>query len=483
MNGLNLQGLAPLLAVSGGAVLLMLQISVRRRETWSYAITLGTLLLAAVQVLPAARVAPQAITPLLQLDHYALFFSLVFCLSGAVTAVISREYLINRPGENEEYYLLLLLATLGAITLAYADHMVSLLLGLELMGVSLYVLIAYPDQGSLPLEASIKYLVLSGAASSIMLFGIALVYAATGTMDYAELGARLGSGQASDNPALILAGLAMIISGLGFKLSVVPFHMWTPDVYEGAPAPVSGYLAAVSKGAVFVALMRWYLESGAWQSETLTTTIAVLAAASILVGNWMALLQENVKRTLAYSSIAHVGYLLIVLVAGGVNPQQAMLVEAASFYLVAYIVTTLAAFTLLGLISRDSGELERDQLRDLRGLFWQRPTLAILFTVALLSLAGIPMTAGFIGKFYIVASGVNAQLWVLLGVLVIGSAISVYYYLRIVFTMASRSDEAHDGIAPQLMIGSQVALYLLIFFMLYLGLLPAPLMMYLGTIL
>ena len=475
-------GLAPILVMSIGVVVLMLQISIRRRLGYSYFITLASFVLAAASTQYSLQIAPLQITPLLRADDYALFFSLLFCLGGAVTTVISRDYLNLREGQNEEYFLLLLLSTLGAVTLAYATHLASLLLGLELLGVALYALIAYPDKQTLPLEAAIKYLVLSGAASAIFLFGFGLIYMVSGALAYSDMQAAIARIPESSQ-IILLTGAAMVITGLGFKLSVVPFHMWTPDVYEGAPAPVSGFLAAISKTAVFAAILRWWLEAGLFEYDSLLTAVSVLAIASMLVGNILALMQENVKRILAYSSIAHIGYLLIVLVACGVSPEPALAVEAACYYLVAYAATTLAAFTLLGLLSSGEAEAERDQLSDMIGLFWRQPVLSLLLSVALLSLAGIPLTAGFIGKFYLFTAGVDASLWMLLAALVIGSALSIFYYLRIVYTMTRQADEGTELAGMRVTTSGKLVCYSLIVAMLYLGVVPGALMDYLRTIL
>ena len=478
---LDWQAMSPLLVLAGGAVLLMLVISVKRQLDLVWAVSVATLAAATLSCLYAANAVPQALTPLLLADGYALFFSALFCACGLVTAVVAREYLQSRPNQNEEFFLLLVLSTLGAVTLAYANHFAGLLLGMELLGVSLYALIAYPDRLPLPLEAAIKYLVLSAAASATFLFGFALLYAAIGSLDYAGIGEAVRAGPEGRGLLLLAAG-AMIVTGLGFKISAVPFHMWTPDVYQGAPAPITGFMAAVSKGAVFVALLRWWMASGLYEVPGLVTVVAVIAGASMLVGNLLALLQENVKRILAYSSIAHVGYLLIVLVAVGLAPDPQLAKEAAAYYLVAYTATSLAAFTLLGLLSRSGGERELDNIEDLAGLYWRQPGLSLLFTVALLSLAGIPLTAGFIGKFYLFATGVEGALWGLLALLVIGSGLGIYYYLRLVFQM-TRQPEYVGERTPAVSWPSRLVCYALVLTMLYLGVLPAPLMELLRTIL
>ncbi len=491
----GLQALLPIVVLSIGVVVLMMQIAFKRHAGTSWILACLTLLLAALAVIPAAAIEPQQVTPLLASDQYSLFFSLLFMIAALVTAIISRDYLQYRAGENEEFYLLLLLATLGALVLAFATHLASFLLGLELLGVALYALIAYPERGHLPLEAATKYLVLSGAASAILLFGFALIYAALGTLSFAEMGARLSGDSAEANRLLIMAGTAMAFAGIGFKLSLVPFHMWTPDVYQGAPAPVAGFLATISKGAIFVALMRLFLSAQLYNYDVLMTGLTVLAVASMLVGNLLALRQNNLKRLLAYSSIAHLGYLLTTLVVCGVTGNGQLAVESAGYYLVAYVVTTLAAFALVGLMSGgeasgqqafdDEAGNELDDLNAVEGLFWRKPLLATLFTVALLSLAGIPLTVGFIGKFYIFTAGVEGSLWLLLSALVIGSAIGIYYYLRIVFAMSQKEVTVADAdidVVKTSRIGQSVAL-VLIFLMLWLGVNPEPLMEYLRNIL
>ncbi|MEH6582692.1 MAG: NADH-quinone oxidoreductase subunit N [Halioglobus sp.] len=477
----DFQALLPLLVLAIGSTVLMLQIAFWRNIKLTSALTVLTFVAAALSCLPAAELTPRAVTPLLQADQLALLFSALFCVAGLVTTVLSVDYMAQRGDEPEEYFLLLVLSTLGACVLAYSVHLVSLLLGVELLSVALYALIAYPDKSVLPLEAAIKYLVLSGAASATMLFGFALLYAVTGALAFTELGQALAREQA--NNTILLVAATLIIAGLGFKLSLVPFHMWTPDVYEGAPSPVTGFLASVSKAAIFLALMRWFLESNLFQYDILVDVIGLLAIFSMLVGNLLALQQENVKRMLAYSSIAHMGYLLIVLAVAGNPENRPLAIEAAVYYLIAYTATTLAAFGLLALLSSNGNDRENVQLHDLSGLFWQRPLLACLMLVALLSLAGIPLTAGFIGKFYIFSAAVSGYHWLMLGALVIGSAIGIYYYLRVIFFMTRRPEEHHS--LPTAPDGWQIRTLscALIASILLLGTVPQPLMAYLRSIL
>jgi NADH-quinone oxidoreductase subunit N len=481
MNSLHFLALLPLLILTGGATLLMLQIAFLRNVSTSAAVATATLLAAALSCIPAAEPAPIAVTPLLQVDPMGLLLSALFCLSGAATVLLSRDYIINHGDEPEEYYLLLVLSTLGACVLALAVHLASLLLGMELLAIALYALIAYPNKSILPLEAAIKYLVLSGAASATILFGFALLYAVTGTLEFAELGRRLGEVQTGD--AILMVGSAMIFAGLAFKLSLVPFHLWTPDVYDGAPAPVTGYLASVSKAAVLIAMLRLFMDADLFRYERLIELTGLLAILSMLAGNLLALLQSNVKRMLAYSSIAHVGYLMIVFMACMTSGNRALATEAAVYYLVAYTATTIAAFGLLTLISAHREDRENVDLLHLSGLFWQQPLLAGLMLVALLSLAGIPLTAGFIAKFYIVSAAVDGANWVLLAALVLGSGIGIFYYLRVVFYMSRAPEDHHLDRATARGWYVRAVPGILIAVILLLGTLPQPLMEYLRSIL
>jgi NADH-quinone oxidoreductase subunit N len=345
---------------------------------------------------------------------------------------------------------------------------------MELMGVALYVMIAFPERGDLPLEGAIKYLVLSACASAMLLYGFALIYAATGSLSYIGIGAEVARAY-EQNPVLVLAGSAMVLAGIGFKLSVAPFHMWTPDVYEGAPTAVTGFLATVSKGAVFVALTRFYTDGNLYQYTGLTAALAVLAIASMLIGNWLALRQKNIKRLLAYSSIAHFGYLLVALIACAHIDIQ-LVSQSIAFYLTAYIVTTLAAFAV---VSSVAGEDVRGQeIQALEGLFWYRPLEASALTVAMLSLAGIPLTAGFMAKFFVITVGVQSNLWVLLTALIFGSAVAIYYYLRVIFAMSKPCEvkgKASTGFDRTLAI-------ILMACVLLLGSWPQPFIAYTGTL-
>ena len=473
MNATMFSALAPILMLSLTAVVLMIQASIKRDQSVAWVITAVGFLLTLWSA-SYARDFIQPVTILLEVDHWSLFFTSLILMASLVTLVLSKETFSSEGERKEEYYLLLVLSVLGAVVLIQSSHMVSLLLGMELMGVALYAMIAFPERGQLPLEGAVKYLVLSACASAMLLYGFALIYAATGELSYAGIGARAALAYA-ENPMLMMAGSAMVLAGIGFKLSVAPFHMWTPDVYEGAPTPVTGFLATVSKSAVFVALSRFYIDGALYQFSGLNTALVVLAIASMLVVNWLALRQENIKRLLAYSSIAHFGYLLVVLIA--LTYLEADLVsQSITFYLTAYIVTTLAAFTIVSMVAGE--DTAKQNISAFAGLFWSRPLEASALTVAMLSLAGIPLTAGFMAKFFVITVGIQSGLWGLLAVLVIASAIAIYYYLRIIFAMTQSAQTSGNSANWQ----EKLAAIVLMASILALGSWPQPFIAYAGLL-
>lgn len=475
MSGLDYQALAPHLTLTAGIVLVLLVVSFRRSHQLTA--TLAVLVLAAAfAALPfGLQSGAREVTPLLMLDSYAAFFNGLFIIIAAVTVLLSHRYLQGAAGSQEEFHLLLLIATLGAMTLASAQHFAAVLLGLEVLSISLYAMVAYPEEDSPPLEAALKYLVLSGVGSTTMLFGMALIYHAVGGMGFAEIGAFAASGE---RPDLWLAmGLLLFISGVAFKLSLIPFHMWTPDVYQGAPATVTGYLATVSKAAVFAMLLRFALEANLLDRGMAFTFLAVMAVLSMVVGNLLALLQESIKRLLAYSSIAHMGYLMIGLLVLATLGDRAMAAETALVFLAGYLAMTLAAFAVVSELGAAAGD--RDLIDEYAGLFWRRPALAAVLAVALLSLAGIPLTAGFIAKFYLFMAGIEGALWGLVWAMILGSAISIYYYLKIVFAMTLREREGEALSVSALGMAVLVALGAVV---LALGVYPAPLIELAGEV-
>ncbi len=467
--------LLPLALVGIAAVVLLLLVAFYRRHGLALGVTLIGLAAAGLS-LPAVAPYASRVPPLLVMDGYAMFYMGLLLAAGLGVAVLAYAYLRDRPGEPEEFYILLLLATLGAMVLVASDHFASFFLGLEVLSISLYALIAYPRWREPSVEAGLKYLVLAAASASFLLFGMALVYAELGTMSLPAVAGMLRTRGTLFSDLLFL-GLAMMTVGIGFKLAVVPFHLWTPDVYEGAPAPVTAFVATVSKGAVFALLLRYFLEMGLPGHPPFFWTLALIAAASMLIGNLLALRQDNVKRILAYSSIAHLGYLLVAFLAG-----SALATIAVTFYLTAYFVTTLGAFGVVALLSAATGPgaagRDADRIAEYRGLAWRRPWLAGVFTTMLLSLAGIPLTAGFVGKFFVIAAGASEALWWLVFALVVGSTIGLFYYLRVIAAMYARGPAEAAALAPpvSLPLAGSAVLAVLTLLLVWLGVYPGPLL-------
>jgi NADH-quinone oxidoreductase subunit N len=466
MNSADLLALSPLLVVAATPVLIMLVIAFYRNHFLTVLLTATGLVLTLAAIFLISPMVPRRVTPLILVDGYALFFMALLFATSLLVALLSYGYLKKHGGDCEEFYVLLLTAALGASVMVSNSHFASFFVGLETLNISLYALIAYPRKRLKGIEAGIKYLILAATSDAFLLFGMALVYAQVGTMDLTHLELLRNM---SSTSAILMTGLGMLIVGIGFKLAVAPFHMWTPDVYEGAPAPVTAFIATVSKGAMFAVLFRYLTPSNVQMETPLFIVFSLIAIASMFVGNLLALLQTNVKRILAYSSIAHMGYLLVAFLASGPTA-----IAAVSYYLVAYFVTTLGAFGVITVLS--SSEEDADCLEEYRGLAWQRPWLAGVLTAMLLSLAGIPLTAGFVGKFYVMAAGIGSTLWLLVTILVINSAIGLFYYLRIIVVIFSAGSEEAGTlrVSAPVPVGACVVLTVLTLLLLLLGVYPAP---------
>lgn len=428
----QLIAMLPLLIVGLTVVVVMLSIAWRRDHFINATLTVIGLNLALLSLYFVGQVGPMDVTPLMRVDGYSMFYTGLVIIASLATSTFAYPWLVGYPDNREEFYLLVLIAALGGILLASANHLASLFLGIELLTLPLFGLIGYAYRQKRSLEASIKYMLLSAAASSFLLFGMALLYAESGSLSFVGLGQSLSDSMV--HQPLILAGLGMMIVGLSFKLSLVPFQLWTPDVYQGAPAPVSTFLATASKIAIFAVVMRLFMYAPAADSEAVRLVLSIIAVASILFGNLMAISQTNIKRLLGYSSIAHLGYLLIALVAVQTH-ELALPLETIGVYLAGYLFSSLGAFGVVSLMSSPYKGPDAESLFSYRGLFWHKPILSAVMTVMMLSLAGIPMTLGFIGKFFVVAMGVSANLWWLTGAVVLGSAIGLYYYLRVTVSL------------------------------------------------
>jgi NADH-quinone oxidoreductase subunit N len=368
---------------------------------------------------------PAGLAAMIALDEYRFAAAAIVLFAAAGSVLISLRYLEREGLIAPEYYPLLLLGTAGMLFLAGAEDMMVLFLGLEVMSVAVYVLAGYDRRNIFSSEAALKYFLIGAFASGFLLYGIALVYGATGQTNLTLIGAQLGAGQV---PMMATLGLGLLLIGFGFKVAAVPFHMWAPDVYDGAPTPVTGFMATGVKVAAFAALARMLIESFPQTVQLWQPVIGVLAAATMIVGNVVGLAQRSLKRMLAYSSIAHAGYVLVALWPG--TPLGA---GAVMLYLFAYTLTTLAAFALLGSLGR--GGERNIRYDDIAGLASRRPWTALGLAICMLSLIGFPGTFGFIGKWYILQSVIAESHYLLPVILVVTSVVSVGYYLPVITSM------------------------------------------------
>ncbi len=499
MTAHDLKLLLPLVVSAGTALVILLALCVRRSHRLSAMLALAGLAASTLLAFLGGKGATGFVAAgLVVMDNYArLYMSLIFAASFAA-ALLAYDYFKRRPirpcpsatssgpsgsgpprgssngrrVQAEEFYALLMLAATGAAVLTASRHFVPFFLGLEILSVSLYAMIAYERNRAISIEAGVKYLILAATSAAMLVFGMALVYAECGSMEFSQIGDFLAGAEHAYSP-LVFAGLALMITGIGFKLALVPFHMWTPDIYQGAPAPVTAFVATVSKGAVFALLLRFFVTMGYRNVGPLLWALTLIAIFSMFAGNLLALLQQNVKRMLAYSSIANLGYLLVAFLAGGMSGAM-----SATYFLIAYFVATLGAWAVVTILS-DGGK-NAESFGDYRGLMWRRPVLAAAFTAMLLSLAGIPLTAGFIGKFFLLAAGVSAGLWILSIMLAINSVIGLFYYVRLILVMSERTSretpvepaKCETPLAPC----AELALVVLTVLVLWVGINPASLL-------
>ena len=427
--------LMPLLITAATVVLTMLTIALRRDHRLTVGVTFVGVALAFVSLVPgvAEDSATVPIGDLLVVDGVARFAMALILLTTLAVLTLCPPYVSGYRGNREELYLLIGVGTVGGLTLACASHAATLLLGLELLGLPMVGAVAYGIDRPRSIEGGVKYLVLSAAASATLLFGVALIYAESGALGMSTLAtAMAGAGQGSP---LVTAGALMVLAGLAFKLSFVPFHQWTPDVYEAAPVPVTAYLATVVKLGAFVAALRILHAGAAGASPLIVSIIVMLALASMVIGSLLALRQTNLKRLLAYSSIANFGYLAVLLAVPGL-----LAVRAAGIYLVGYLIASLGVFGVMTVVSSPMAGRDHEDLGEYRGMFWHRPYMAAILIAMLLSLAGIPFTAGFIGKLAVIGVGVRAAQWWLVAGVALASAIGIFYYLRVINALLTAAE-------------------------------------------
>lgn len=384
---------------------------------------------------------------LVVIDNYSCFWKLLLYFVTGLTILLSFPYLKEERIYLGEYYGFILLALSGMMVMVSGADLLTIYLGTELMSLSLYVMAGLKRAESRSLEASAKYFVLGAFSSGILLYGISLLYGSAGTTQLPAIAAAI-AGRSLDDPLLLFATI-LIAVGFSFKLAVVPFHMWTPDVYQGAPTSVTAFMAVASKAASFGAFMRVFIEGLGGVRANWSLLFLLLCIGTLILGNIVALVQTNVKRMLAYSSIAHAGYALIgVVAAGRLAPAEASsAVSSVMLYIALYAFMTFGAFTIIAMLRK--GGLEGDEIEDFSGLAKRHPFAALLMLVFMVSLAGIPPTAGFIGKFYVFMSAVQAGLTWLAVLALVFAAISAYFYLRLVMVMYMREPEAVTALSPR----------------------------------
>ena len=400
---------------------------------------------------------------LVRIDPFGLFFSFIVVIIGFLSVLVSISFLEREGADHGEFYPLLLFCVSGMLMMLHTTHLLMVLIGLEVFSLALYVICGLTRGRVRSIESALKYFLLGAFSSGFFAYGMALLYGATGSLDMM----RIGSIAASEPTTLLWLGLGLVVIGLAFKIAVVPFHQWVPDVYQGAPTNVTGFMAAATKTVAFAVMLRFLVGAFGNQTDVWVPMITWLAILTMSVANLVALAQTNLKRLLAYSSIANAGYLLVALVC---RPDDS--VEAIVFFLTAYAFMTVGAFAMLAAVGRGDAEGERGYtLADWAGMGWRRPMIGVAMTLFLLSLAGIPPTGGFLGKYLIFKAAVNADHIVLAIVMAVNAVIATYYYLRVIVYMYMREPEVEELPLPvtpamaTVMVLSAVAI-------LYLGLAP-----------
>ena len=425
--------LSPVLALLGGAIVVLLAGLLRSRFARETVVpSLAVLAFATGIGLSFWQFndGGSVISGALAIDDLSLALNGIFCVAGIAAVVLAWRSAAPREASHGEFYALLLTSAGGMLVLVAAQNLVTLFLGLELLSIPLYILCATEMRRATSLESGLKYLVVGSVGSATLLYGLALIYGATGSTDYAGIAASIGSSDLGKD-VLFLTGLALVVTGLGFKASVAPFHQWTPDVYEGAPTAITAFMATATKAAAFGVLLRFFDVALIGAQPDWAPALAALATITIVVGNVGALGQSSVKRILAWSSVAQAGYML-----AGVVVSTRLGVQATVFYLGCYLLMNVAAFAVV--VARERETDLGDTVASLEGIGRDRPLLAWPMTIALLSLAGIPATSGFIGKFFLIDAAVDGSYAWLGVVIVVGSMLSLAYYLRLIAAMWMR---------------------------------------------
>jgi len=437
----------PLLVLFGGSLVLLLATALTTAKAPKGFFTLVTIITAAVaagsaivtrdRVMDVDEGPFAAIAGAITVDAFSLLFTVLLCVAVAITALLADDYLRREDLDGPELHALLLLSAAGGVVMAIANDLIVLFLGLETLSIALYVMAGFHSRRDESQESAMKYFVLGAFSSAFLLYGIALIYGATGSTNIARINAFL-SDNLLESTGFLLAGFALMLVGLGFKVAAVPFHVWTPDVYQGAPTPVTAFMASASKAAAFAALIRVFTVGFDVYAVDWTPIVWGLAVLTLLVGSVLAIVQTDVKRMLAYSSVAHAGFILV-----GIEAATDRGTRAAVFYLVAYTFMIAGSFGVATLVGRRGDA--RHSLDDYRGLSSARPALALAFTIFLLAQAGVPLTTGFLAKFYVIGAAAQSESYALAIIAMVSSVVSAFLYLRIIVSMYMSDDAAEGG--------------------------------------
>jgi NADH-quinone oxidoreductase subunit N len=469
--------LLPVLILIGGALLILVVASMMRRRSRPGLYATATIVVAAASGAAAVRLwrdidhhgARQAVVDAIAVDGFSVFFMILVCAALVVGALVADSYLQREGLDGPEFYVLALLSSSGAMLMAAANDLIVLFLGLEVLSISLYVLAGFHRRRAESGEAAIKYFVLGAFSSALFVYGIALTYGATGSTNLAEIAGFLARNVVRSN-GVLLAGMGLLLVGLGFKVAVVPFHTWTPDVYQGSPTPATGFMAAVAKAAGFAGLLRVFFSSFSALRLDWKPILLAIAVVTLLVGSVLAIVQTDIKRMLAYSSISHAGYVLI-----GLQAASRRGIAGSLFYLLAYTFMVLGSFAVVSLVGR-RGDADHS-LDAYRGLARRRPGLALAFAVLLMAQAGVPFTTGFLAKFYVIAAAVQSHSYALAVIGMLAAAIAAFFYLRVVVLMYSPAGEGEAAERTSRLpvpVGVGIALALTLGFTLAFGMVPDP---------
>jgi len=470
LAGVNFQAIMPSLVLSVCAmVLLLLGVFIPRGKTAPVAwLSIASLIVTGFVVVGGWNNFQEGFAGSVVLDNFATFFNLIFLISAGLTILMSDEYLKREGYPISEYYPLVLLTTAGAMWMVSGTDMMTIFLGLEVLSISLYVLAGLFRGNLASNEAGLKYFLLGAFSTGFLLYGIALIYGATGSTQIQEIAQFVRENSYVLGNPMMIAGMLLMATGFLFKIAAAPFHMWTPDVYQGAPTPITAFMSAGPKAAAFGAFMRVFIIAMAGLQTDWVNLLWVLAVATMIFGNFIAIKQDNIKRMLAYSSIAHAGYAMVGMVAANSVGKAGIL-----FYMLAYTFMNIGAFAVLVLAGK-KGE-ENLTLEGFSGFGYRRPLLGVALAIFLFSLMGIPPTAGFAGKFYIFAGAVKSGYIWLAVIGVLNSAVSLYYYLRVMVYMYFR-EPAEDFSWIRVDAGTAVSIVLALIGVFYLGVLPGVVM-------